>query len=127
MNTASTINEIMNTTFYQPYGTYNGLPFDANSISSIVVYSIDVDNGYPLMAAGISKASSSHSSHMPGYPNRDISHWIVIVGYSDYGNSAVISDPAKSPAVSWSSSISAMYTVSMQKLASFAGSRGIIW
>ena len=69
----------------------------------------------------------NHASHLPNYPAQTITHWLAIDGYSNSGNDIFILDPAKSDAVSWSGSISALYSVSSDKLAAFASSRGLIW
>lgn len=108
-----------------PYGAAGSMTLTGSEISWRVKSTICNEHG--LMACGTSSANVNSASHLPKYPAKTITHWLAIDGYSDSGNSIYILDPAKSSAVSWSSSISAMYTVSSDKLAAFASSRGLIW
>lgn len=118
----------------------NLAPFESEGI-------FDIDNApiigeYPenlaLTTEQLAKDAAAlehYISKRPGHPNYNVGHWIVVQGYTDYGDTVVIVDPAKSDQVSWSSNISAVYTISTQKFtdyinavgASGYSARGIIW
>ena len=112
---------------------YNYVPFPLAAAGSASISTSDleykvvftIDQGYGVLVAGISAASGS--SHMPGYPSRSVNHWLAIYGYGSSGSTIYVVDPAKSSAVSWSSGISAKYTVSSTKMAAYASARGIVW
>lgn len=109
-----------------PYGAAGGTTVTTSALASKVCASIDLN--YGVLACGTSKKSSSHASHFPGYPTyKNVTHWVAVRGYYDYGDDYAIVDPAKSSAVSWSSSINAYYSVSDSKLAAYSTYRGIIW
>lgn len=109
-----------------PYGPAGTTDVTADDVKPRVISTIDTEHG--VMSCGISKGHiSGHESILPGYPAREIGHWIVIDGYMNNGDLISIVDPAKSDAVSWSGSISAYYSISANKLAAFTKSKGIIW
>ena len=109
-----------------PYGAAGGTPISASDIEWRVRSAILNDRG--VLACGTSQGSTPGSnSILPGYPAQPIHHWIVVKGYSNNGSTMWIADPAKSPAVTWSDSISAQYSISSVTLAAYAQTRGIIW
>lgn len=108
-----------------PYGSAGANPPTELQIKVRVTTAIDADR--PILALGTSKGDSSDPSHIDGYPNRDIHHWLVVKGYNENGDSVYIADPAKSSAVSWSSSIYAKYSITTEKLTAFVAPKGIIW
>ena len=108
-----------------PYGAAGSTTLSGSELSWRVKYTICKEHG--LMVCGTSALSVNDASHLPNYPAQTITHWLAIDGYSNSGSDIFILDPAKSDAVSWSGSISALYSVSSDKLAAFASSRGLIW
>lgn len=96
-----------------------------NDVAPKVMATIDMNRG--VLVCGNSAASSSAASHLPGYPNQSIGHWIGVYGYSNNADQVAVFDPAKSSVISWSGSISAKYTISTDKLAAFASARGIVF
>lgn len=106
-----------------PFGNLGENPLSVAELEDKVWATIDADYGVAL--CGTSQASGT--SHLPGYPNRAIGHWLVCYGWAPGDEQAFILDPAKSSAVSWSSSISASYEISFEKLAAFVAPKGIIW
>lgn len=109
-----------------PYGTAGTTDITTSKVKSKVVSTIDNEHG--LMACGNSKGSiSNHESILPGYPGRNVGHWIVIRGYKNNGDTVLIADPAKSDKVSFSDSIDAYYSISTSKLRAFIQPRGLVW
>jgi len=131
---AVTLNAYLGSSVYQPLAaTYVNVDF--NRVRASITY--DVDNNKPVMVCGASGPNNA-ASHIPGYPNSVVGHWLVAYGYTDNGNTAVIADPAYSPGViNWSSNISPAYTISMQKATDYVNAvgcssanvwpRGLIW
>lgn len=109
-----------------PYGDAGANPLSANELKSKIQTALFADHGVAVL--GTSKAASSDESHMPGYPNRPIHHWLVCYGWNVYDEAFII-DPAKTTPdiVAWSSSIEAYYKVSAEKLTAYAASKGIIY
>ncbi|MDR2044512.1 MAG: C39 family peptidase [Clostridium sp.] len=128
---AAVLNYYLGYHYYTPFGPWSSA-MTTSSIEAKIVY--DIDQSLPVLVCGVSGPNSA-ASHMPNYPNSNKSHWLVVKGYSDYGDTIVIADPAKSSAVSWSSNISAVYTVSIGKITDYANAtgasgysaRGLIW
>lgn len=109
-----------------PYGAAGGTVFTASDLKPKIIATIDLGHG--LMALGKSCGDlPKHESILPGYPAREIGHWIAVYGYEDNGTSVWIIDPAKSKVISWSENINAYYSISSLKLAAFTKTRGIIW
>lgn len=107
-----------------PYGNAGATTITSAALSTRIVPTIYGGNG--VVCCGQSAPSGS-TSHLPGYPEWNVGHWIVVRGYEDNGAFYNIADPAKSSAVSWSGNISAYYRISGTKLAAFASNRGIIY
>lgn len=109
-----------------PYGAAGTTTLTEESVKSRVIGTIDRYRG--LMGCGTSRGSrSGHASILPGYPNRDITHWLAIDGYNDDGEYIYIIDPAKSNKVSWSDAIDAYYKIPVEKFTAFLQTRGLIW
>ena len=109
-----------------PYGAAGATNVTASDIKPKVVSTID--NNHGLVACGRSYGNiSGHASILPGYPAREIGHWLAIDGYKTDGDETWIVDPAKSSAVTWSSSITAYYSITTEKLAAYVKARGIVW
>ena len=109
-----------------PYGPPGDNPLSLNALKSRIQTALFADHGVAVL--GTSKAPSSDESHMPGYPNRPINHWIVCYGWNVYDEAFII-DPAKADPdiVKWSNSIEAYYKVPGEKLTAFAAAKGIIY
>lgn len=112
------------------------IAFPLNSAGATVLTESDIkpkvvftiDHGHGLLACGQSyRRYDREGSRLPGYPEYIVTHWVAIDGYQSDGSEVWIVDPAKSPVVSWSDSISKYYLVSAEKLASFATMRGIVY
>ena len=92
-----------------------------------ILYTVG-DNSRAIAADGISTATGN--AHLPGYPVSSIAHWIVVKGYTNYANSSgdtiCIADPAKSPYVSFSPSIAAVYYMSLNKAYNFSSAFGLM-
>ena len=115
---------------YRPYNSYFGT-FNASVLADKVEYDVDeMEEG--VLICGVSKGNDSNGSKLPGYPSYNVSHWIVADGYY-WDNTAkeVVEisfvDPAKSSAISWSSSISKYSHTELDRMYNFASARGIIW
>ena len=108
-----------------PYGDAGATPPTESELKTRVKYTIN--NGHGVLACGTSNASTAHESHLPMYPAASISHWIVVKGYSSYGDNVLIADPVKSSAVSWSGSIEAKYDIPLSKLTASVAPKGIIY
>lgn len=115
---------------FAPYSTYFG-DYTKEELSDILIYNISTLRE-PVLICGISKASDQHASHLKGYPTyMDISHWIIVYGVKWDNEQQMVTevsfrDPAKSEHVSWSGSISASATVSLDTIYAFSGGHGII-
>lgn len=127
---AQYLNSCVDHTF-TPYSTYFG-DYTKEELSNILLYNISTIRE-PVLICGISKASDCHASHLKGYPtSTDISHWIIVYGVKWDNEQQMVTevsfrDPAKSEAVSWSDSISASATVSLDTLYAFSLGHGIIY
>lgn len=108
-----------------PYGDAGANPLSPSDLKSKIVATLSTKNG--VVICGESKADSSHPSHLPGYPSKNVGHWLVCFGWNEITEQALIRDPAKSEAVSWGGNIQASYSISDEKLAAFAAPRGIIY
>lgn len=109
-----------------PYGNAGGTDLTASMITPKVVSTIDLGHG--LLACGESyRTYDKEGSRLPGYPRTSITHWVAIDGYKSYGDEVWIVDPAKSSVISWADNIDKYYSISADKLASFATMRGIVW
>lgn len=109
-----------------PYGEVETRELTPYEIKERVVYT--TDRRYGVMACGESKGKrKNHPSILPDYPSWNVSHWLAIEGYLDWGNRIYIVDSAKSDAVSWGWRIRRYYDVSTYTLAAFASHRGLIW
>lgn len=115
---------------------YIYIPFPVNSAGAKVLTESDIkskitytiDRGHGLLACGESyRYYDKEGSRLPGYPAKSIVHWVAIDGYKSSGSETWIVDPAKSDVISWSGSIQKYYSISTEKLASFATMRGIVW
>lgn len=122
--------------FLQKYTGFSYVPYPINQAGAKVLTENDIkpkimstlSDGYGVLAVGESyRKNDKSNSLLPGYPLESKTHWIAINGYKSDGSEVCIADPAKSPAVYWSGSISAYYSIPTKKLASFATMRGIIW
>ena len=109
-----------------PYGDAGANPLSVNELKSKIQTALFADHAVAVL--GRSKASSSDESHMPGYPNRTIHHWLVCYGWNVYDEAFII-DPAKTTPdiVEWSNNIEAYYKVPAEKLTAYAASKGIIY
>ena len=109
-----------------PLGAAGANPLTVEQCKSYVMSTTSAfGDGYGVAACGASQNVTGY--RLPGYPASYIGHWIVSDGYKDNGNTIWIVDPAKSSAVSWSSSISAYYSISATLFRNFIQPRGIIW
>jgi len=124
--TATTLNALGN--FYwnpYPFRNLGAAPLKAD-LKPRMVDTLSQYHG--VLADGASKASSSHASHLPGYPNKDVAHWLAVDGYANSGETIWIVDPASgSSHVSWSSGIPQYYSITLDKFTAFVAPRGIIW
>lgn len=109
-----------------PYGVAGATNLTASMITSGIIDTIE--KGHGVLACGESyRRYDKEGSRLPGYPASSIRHWVAIDGYKSYGNEIWIVDPAKSDQISWSGGIQRYYSISADKLASFATMRGIVW
>lgn len=115
--------------YYAPYpfGGAGATNLTASMITPKIVSTIN--NGHGLLACGESyRTYDKEGSRLPGYPAWSVTHWVAIDGYRAYGDEVWIVDPvANSGVVSWSDDINKYYSISADRLASFATMRGIIW
>ena len=120
----------INEEYYEPFNGYFGT-YNSTQFLNKVLFDIDQVEE-PTLVDGLS-ASYNTNSQLPNYPsNMDIRHWIVIDGYKWDNMTQSVSeitfvDPAKSSAVSWSSTISAYSSTTVSNMFNFALGRGIIW
>ena len=114
--------------------SYNYVPFPFGPLTTLyeselkLRVQVTTYSNYGVAALGQSKASSTHPSHLPGYPtNKDVNHWLAVNGYADSGNTIRIVDSANSANVSWGANVSPKYTITLTKFTAFANHRGIVW
>ncbi len=99
---------------------------DASEVQSRIVSTINLGHG--IFVGGESYRDwDQEGSRLPGYPASLVRHFIAVDGYKSVGDEIWIVDPAKSDVISWSGSISKYYSVSTEKLASYASAMGIVW
>jgi peptidase C39-like protein len=109
-----------------PYGAAGSTDVEASDIDWRIISTIDSDHG--LVVCGTSYGNKLNDpSILPGYPAREIGHWLAIDGYKSDGDEIWIIDPAKSDEVYFSDDIDAYYSVTTAKLAAFVESKGIVW
>lgn len=109
-----------------PLGQAGTNPLTVDQCKSYIMSTTSAfDDGNGVAACGTSKPVEGYQ--LPGYPNRNIGHWIVCNGYLNNASYVYIVDPAKSSAVSWSSSIQAYNSISITLFRNFVSTRGIIW
>lgn len=106
-----------------PYGAAGGTAITEADIRARIMY--DIDNGHGVMVCGISQASGN--SHINGYPQTSVGHWIVVRGYTGNGNIIRIADPVAASVVSWGGNINAYYELPIANLTAFAQPKGIIY
>lgn len=122
--------EIASEAYFAPYSTYFG-DYTKEELSDILIYNISTIRE-PVLICGISSHDTFEDSHLTGYPTTsDISHWIIVYGIKWDNEQQMVTevsfrDPAKSNAISWSGSISASATVSLDTIYAFSGGHGII-
>ena len=114
---------------YAPYpcGTMGSVSPTQKDFKDRIVTTISDNHG--VLACGHSGNEKS-GSHLPGYPNNDVYHWITVYGYTNSGNSVLICDPAgNNTAVLGSSfkNVKATYSVDIDTFTEFASYFGIIW
>lgn len=109
-----------------PYGSMSEErdPITESTLKPRIVATVDGD--YGVMVCGRSKGSGT--SHLPDYPtNRTIYHWIVIGGYTSYGDDMYVVDPAYAgTGVSFAYDIEPYYLITIDKTVAYTD-RGIIW
>lgn len=110
-----------------PYGGAGATVLTASVITPKIVSTID--NGHGLLACGQSyRDYDKEGSRLPGYPAWKVNHWVAIDGYKSYGDDVWVVDPvANSNMTSWSGGVNQYYSISADKLASFASMKGIVW
>ncbi len=115
---------------YRPYSSYFGT-FNASVLADKIEYDID-EKGEGILVCGISQGCDDCGSKLPGYPDCDIRHWIVVDGYywdntTQEMTEVTFVDPAKSDAISWSDGIKAYSHTELDRMFEFASGHGIIW
>lgn len=113
---------------YIPYpaGQLGTAPTAANLKSRVVS---TTSLGHAVVADGLSAASSTATSHMPGYTTSEsVVHWVAVNGYMDDGDTIRIVDPINGcTAISWNANVSKYYTVSLSKFTAFVATKGIFY
>lgn len=110
-----------------PLGNAGANPLSVDKCKSYIMSCTSNGNGVAL--CGISKASNSHTSHMPGYTTAyDVGHWVACYGYTSNGSYVKIADPvAGCSDVGWSSGVSPTYSITAEKCQAFIAPRGMLW
>jgi hypothetical protein len=86
----------------------------------------DISGGH---AVADNVVEPANGPHLPGHPvSKTIYHWVAGYGYSNYGGSSYIADPAgQSSAVSWGSGVQRTYSVSSNLMVQLDSSHGMVW
>lgn len=126
---ANTLPRTLNT-FMRTNGGYElswGGNFSVQTLKNTITTSIDA--GFPILANGVSYPEGSGNVHLSWYPRYNtIYHYVCVYGYSDYGATTYVCDPAaNSPALTGFEAVIPMYGYSTDLFYQFILSRGIVF